>query len=252
MVKRVREIINVKHNGCQDAKKDKSYFADVYEESVQLSAYLCKKFGIDPQGSITYKGIKVPTIVCHWDSYNLKCGSGHGDIYDWDIMYDYLGIARKSVNINDPYNNAIMQRIRSDIAKAMQEPIPPQPTHKDGWCKVDGKWYFYENGQMLKSAWVRYKGDRYYMGSDGAMVTGWQTIDKLDYYFYTEGHMAVTEYVDGWYLDLDGHKTGNKGSWKSDSKGKWWEDSSRWYPKNRTVKIDGVDYKFDKDGYVVK
>ena len=240
---------HIQYEICEDAKTDIKYFGDCYEELVQLNAYLCKKFNIDPNGTITYKGITVPTIVCHWDSYNLGCGSGHGDIYDWTVMYDYLGIPKKSVNINDPYNNLIMKRIRDDIAKAMVNPDPP---HSDGWCKVDGKWYFYQNGQMLKSAWVRYKGDRYWMGADGAMVTGWQTIEKLDYYFYVDGHMAVDEYVSGKYLCFDGHKMDNTGSWKSDSKGKWWQDSSGWYPKSRTLKIDNVDYKFDAKGYLVK
>lgn len=232
---------------CQDAKKDKSYFADVYEESVAVSAYLCKMFNIDPLGTITYKGIKVPTIVCHWDSYNLGCGSGHGDIYDWSVMYEYLGIEKK--NINDPYNNEIMKRIRSDIKKAMEEPTP---THKDGWAKIDGKWYFYQNGQPLKSAWVTWKGDRYYMGADGVMVTGWQTIDRLEYFFHESGARAVDEWIDGLFLNMDGNKTGDRGEWKKDSKGSWWQDTAGWYPKNRYIRIDGKDYFFDKTGYLKK
>lgn len=232
---------------CQDAKTNKDYFADVYEESVQLSAYLCKKFGIDPHGTITYKGIKVPTIVCHWDSYNLKCGSGHDDIYDWTVMYDYLGIPKKSVNINDPYDNLIMQRIRDDIAAAMQ----PEPAHKDGWCQVDGKWYYYQNGQMVKSKWEIYKGQWYYLGSDGAMVTGWKSIKKVDYYFYDDGHCAQDEWIDGWFLDMEGQKNGRKGSWKKDSKGRWWQDSSGWYPRSRHVMIDRKEYEFNKDGYQI-
>lgn len=232
---------------CQDAKTDKSYFADVYEESVQLSAYLCKMFNIDPHGTITYKGIKVPTIVCHWDSYNLKCGSGHGDIYDWTVMYDYLGIPKKSVNINDPYDNLIMQRIRDDIAAAMQ----PEPAHKDGWCKLDGKWYYYKDGRMLKSAWIIDKGDKYYLGADGAMLTGWQTIDRLEYYFYSDGHMACDEWLGGYFINMDGNKDGTKGVWKSNSKGKWWQISDGRYPKNRSVRIDKKDYQFNKNGYLI-
>ena len=232
---------------CQDAKTDKSYFADVYEESVQLSAYLCKKFNIDPHGTITYKGIKVPTIVCHWDSYNLKCGSGHGDIYDWTVMYDYLGIPKKSVNINDPYDNLIMQRIRDDIAAAMQ----PEPAHKDGWMKSGGKWYYYKDGKMLKSAWIIDKGDKYYLGADGAMLTGWQTINRLEYYFYSDGHMACDEWLGGYFINMDGNKDGTKGAWKSNSKGKWWQISDGRYPKNRSVRIDKKDYQFNKNGYLI-
>lgn len=235
---------------CQDAKKDKAYFADVYEESIAISAYLCQMFNIDPEGFITYKGIKVPTIVCHWDSYNLKCGSGHGDIYDWDVMYDYLGISRKSVNINDPYNNQIMQRIRSDIKKAM---VDPTPTHDDGWVKIDGKWYFYQNGKMLTSSWVKYKGDLYWCGADGAMVIGWNTIQSQEYYFHESGAMARDEWIEGRCINHDG--TVNRavtGAWKKDSKGQWFQDSSGWYPKNRTEMIDCKEYRFDKKGYLEK
>lgn len=228
---------------CQDAKTDVSYFGDVYEESVALSAYLCKMFNIDPEGTITYKGITVPTICCHWDSYNLRCGSGHGDIYDWTAMYEYLGISKK--NINDPFGNPIMQRIRSDIKKAMTE-----PSKGDGWVQIDGKWYYYKNGIPMKNSWIAYKGDKYYLGADGAMVTGWQTIDRLDYHFGTEGAQTLDAWVDGWFLDMDGKKEGSKGSWKKNSRGSWWQ-SGEWYPKNRIVRIDGKDYEFDSKGYLV-
>lgn len=234
---------------CQDAKTDKAYFADVYEESVQLSAYLCKKFGIDPNGTITYRGIKVPTIVCHWDSYNLGCGSGHGDIYDWDVMYDYLGISRKSVNINDPYNNAINLRIRADITKAMQEP-QPTPT-KDGWVKSGDDWYYYKNGQMVKSDWNLYKGEYYYLGADGVMYTGWNKVEGFDYFFYPDGHKAVMEWIDGFFLDEVGRKNGSKGSWKKNDKGQWFQDDSGWYPKSRWIRINKADYQFDKEGYLM-
>lgn len=230
---------------CEDAKKDKAYFGDVYEESVQLSAYLCKMFKIDPHGTIMYNGIKVPTICCHWDAYNLGCGSGHDDIYDWDVMYEYLGISRKSVNINDPYDNLIFRRIRDDIAKAMQEPT------RNGWVKVDGKWYYYQNDQLVCSDWIKYKGEWFYVGADGAMVTGWQTVAEKDYYFYEDGHMACGEWIDGRFLDMSGAQIyRHKASWKSNAKGKWYEDSSGCYPKDKTLMIDKKAYSFDDKGYL--
>ena len=127
----------------------------------------------------------------------------------------------------------------------------PQP-HKDGWEKKDGKWYFYKNGQMVIDDWVRYKGERYWMGSDGAMVTGWQKVKDIDYYFYPDGHMARDEWISGKFLDMNGMQTyKNKGAWRSDDKGKWWEDASGWYPKNRTVLINKKNYSFNAEGYLI-
>lgn len=124
--------------------------------------------------------------------------------------------------------------------------------HKDGWVQKDGKWYYYRNGQMVKDDWVLYKGDDYYLGADGAMLTGWQTIDRQRYYFYPDGRMARGEWIDGLYINQDGTQTyRNKGSWKTNSKGKWWEDESGWYPRNRSVRINKKDYRFDKNGYLI-
>ncbi len=104
---------------------------------------------------------------------------------------------------------------------------------------------------MLKSHWVKYKGESYYMGSDGAMVTGWQKIGDDTYYFYSDGRMARGEWIDGLYLNQDGTQTYKyKGTWKKDSKGSWYEDESGWYPKSRDVRIDGKDYHFNAEGYL--
>ena len=61
----------------------KAYFTEAYNQAVALTAYLCKMYGFDPHGYVTYKGVKVPTILCHADSYKLGFGSGHGDVYQW-------------------------------------------------------------------------------------------------------------------------------------------------------------------------
>ena len=206
-------------------------------------------FKIDPHGTIMYRGIKVPTIVCHWDSYTLGCGSGHGDIYDWDVMYDYLGISRKSVNINDPYNNQIMRRIRDDIANAMQD--EPLPVHPDGWAMIDGKWYYYSNNKLVKSDWVKWKGSWYYMGADGVMLTGWQTIEGTTYHFDASGAMAQDEWIEGSFANMNGAIAKRGGTWHDEERGQWYGDSSGWYPKSRTVRIDGADYRFDNKGYLV-
>ena len=68
---------------CEDTKTNKSYFDAIFEEACQLTAYLCKMFNIDPNGTATYNGIVVPTILCHGDAAKLNVGCNHSDIYDW-------------------------------------------------------------------------------------------------------------------------------------------------------------------------
>lgn len=122
---------------------------------------------------------------------------------------------------------------------------------KDGWVKRDDKWYYYENGKMVKNEWRMYKGDSFYLGSDGAMVTGWHTVNDKSYYFYDDGHKAYCEWVDGIFIGMDGvEENADKAKWKHNKTGWWFEDANGWYPKNRTLVINGIEYEFDSVGYV--
>ena len=89
---------------CEDSTNDKAYLEAAYKEACEITAYLCKLFGIDPNGTVDYNGIKVPTILCHQDSYKLGLGSNHSDIYDWFPKYG------KS-----------METARADVAKLLKE-----------------------------------------------------------------------------------------------------------------------------------
>ena len=74
-------------DGYKDGKGTKEYFDKVYKEACELTAYLCKKFDIDPKGTVDYNGAKVPTILCHKDSYELKLGNDHSDTRKWFKLY---------------------------------------------------------------------------------------------------------------------------------------------------------------------
>ena len=79
-------------------KNSESYFRAAFKEACEITAYLCKKFNIDPQGTVNYNGVTVPTILCHYDSYTLGLGSGHTDIYGWFNLYNVdMENARKQV-----------------------------------------------------------------------------------------------------------------------------------------------------------
>ena len=72
---------------CEDGLTDKTYFDKVYKEACEITAYLCKLYNIDPHGTVTVNGVKVPTILCHADSHKLGLGSNHGDIDHWFPKY---------------------------------------------------------------------------------------------------------------------------------------------------------------------
>ena len=96
---------------CEDNLNDKAYAQKVWNEAVQLTAFLCKKFNLDPLGYVNMNGTKVPVITCHNDSYKLGYGSGHGDINHW-----FPKILGKN-----------MENARQEVAKAMGK-IDPEPT----------------------------------------------------------------------------------------------------------------------------
>lgn len=96
----------------------------------------------------------------------------------------------------------------------------------DMWEKIDHKWYYFKpDGYMAENEW--YNG--YWFNSDGAWTyapklswhrdshgwwvqdtsgwyprSKWQKIDGYWYYFNSSGYMVVNQYVDGYWLGIDG------------------------------------------------
>ena len=63
-------------------------------------------------------------------------------------------------------------------------------TAKKGWVKESGKWYYYKNG-VKQIGWLRLGKEPnkrvFYLGSTGAMRTGWVSISGSKYFFDNEG-----------------------------------------------------------------
>ncbi len=72
---------------CEDDLTDAAYFNACYQEACEMTAYLCKMFGIEPKGTISYNGLQVPTIIDHTGSHALGLGSNHGDVQHWSRRY---------------------------------------------------------------------------------------------------------------------------------------------------------------------
>jgi N-acetylmuramoyl-L-alanine amidase len=58
---------------CEDNLADKNYFNSVYKEAVELCAYLCKEYKLNP----------INNIICHSEGYTKGIASNHADVMHW-------------------------------------------------------------------------------------------------------------------------------------------------------------------------
>ena len=60
---------------CEDALQDASYFNAVYQAAVELTADLCKQYGLDPQ--------RAGVVICHSEGHTRGIASNHADVMHW-------------------------------------------------------------------------------------------------------------------------------------------------------------------------
>lgn len=60
---------------CEDGLSDPAYFRKVYREAVELTAYLCKLYKLDPK--------KDGVIICHSEGHKRGIASNHEDVMHW-------------------------------------------------------------------------------------------------------------------------------------------------------------------------
>ena len=57
---------------CEDDLTDADYFAAIYQEAVELCAYLCKEYGLTAED-----------VICHSEGFVRGIASNHGDVMHW-------------------------------------------------------------------------------------------------------------------------------------------------------------------------
>lgn len=60
---------------CEDGLTDEVYFRDTYQAAVELTAYLCQLYHLDPQAD----GV----VLCHSEGYQRGIASNHADVMHW-------------------------------------------------------------------------------------------------------------------------------------------------------------------------
>ena len=60
---------------CEDGLADPAYFQQAYQTAVELTAMLCKEYGLDPLAD----GV----VICHQEGCRRGVASNHGDVLHW-------------------------------------------------------------------------------------------------------------------------------------------------------------------------
>ena len=88
---------------CEDGLTDKAYAMKVYQEAVELTAYLCELYKLNPLGT--------DVIIDHARGHKLGIASNHGDVLHW---FKKWGIT--------------LDKIRKDVKAQMDKNSKPEET----------------------------------------------------------------------------------------------------------------------------
>lgn len=145
---------------CEDGLTDVSYFNAVYQEAVELCAYLCKQYGLTEKN-----------IICHSEGYKQGVASNHGDVMHW--------FPKHGKNM-DTFRAAVKALLDKGAATAPTQPSTPAPGIGSGTIGEGSK--------------VAFKADAENYNPTSTTIPGWV---KTDYYHIvtqtTSGGKAVTK-----------------------------------------------------------
>lgn len=134
---------------------------------------------------------------------------------------------------------------------------------------VDG-WKIYSNGKCVKAGWKHNNSGWWYLNKDGTYPAyvkekindyyyifdskgymkngGWITFNNDYYYSYNDGHIAISKWINNWYVNGDGIYIPSKwvnenGSWK-------YVYGDGTIPYSQWRLIDNTMYYFNSTGYI--
>lgn len=90
------------------------YWKACMREAAELTMWLCKKYGFTVTGKYTWKGVPMPVVTCHYESYLYGLGSDHGDVVMWGRRYD------EKFNVNS-VRDIVQKRIEEEIDMTVDE-----------------------------------------------------------------------------------------------------------------------------------
>ena len=125
----------------------------------------------------------------------------------------------------------------------------------NGWEVINGAWYYFDGAGWMVTGWVKLSGTWYYLTGSGAMATGWIQVGGTWYYMNASGAMVTDTWIGDNYVDGNGAwvqgKTRAQAYWVQNNGGWLYVQENGSYAKSTWKTIDGKEYYFGADGYMV-
>lgn len=152
---------NANNNGyigfeiCEDGLTDRTYFNKVYQEAVELCAYLCKEYELNP--------LDDGVILCHSEGHARGIASNHGDVMHWF-----------------PKHGKSMDTFRQDVAASLKTIAPtPEPAQmyrvRKEWADSKSQIGAYSNLDNAKAAADKAQGYKVFDNTGAVVYTPWAT-----------------------------------------------------------------------------
>ena len=125
----------------------------------------------------------------------------------------------------------------------------------NGWEVINGAWYYFDGAGWMVTGWIKLSGTWYYLTGSGAMATGWIQVGGTWYYMNASGAMVTDTWIGDNYVDGSGAwvqgKTRAQAYWVQNNGGWLYVQENGSYAKSTWKTIDGKEYYFGADGYMV-
>ena len=126
---------------------------------------------------------------------------------------------------------------------------------KNNWEAINGTWYYFDGAGWMVTGWIKLSETWYYLTGSGAMATGWIQTGGTWYYMNTSGAMVTDTWIGDNYVDGSGAwvqgKTRAQAYWVQNNGGWLYVQENGSYAKSTWKTIDGKEYYFGADGYMV-
>ena len=126
---------------------------------------------------------------------------------------------------------------------------------KNNWEAINGTWYYFDGAGWMVTGWIKLSETWYYLTGSGAMATGWIQTGGTWYYMNTSGAMVTDTWIGNNYVDGSGAwvqgKTRAQAYWVQNNGGWLYVQENGSYAKSTWKTIDGKEYYFGADGYMV-